>query len=163
MKILILSASTALAFAASLVNVGPLSTPATWRTSHYENVLGTSMEIKLGTTSETAATRAEEAAMAEIRRLNGILSGYDSSSEFSTWSRTRGAAVHVSPELMDVLSLWDAWKARTSGALNPAAEAVIRVWKPAIRKMPMQVSAHVATSAITSEIGRLKKGNKVCV
>ena len=69
--------------------------------------------------------------MAEIKRLNGILSGYDPTSEFSRWAGTRDQAVHVSPELMEVLQLWDSWRARTGGALNPAAEAIGRVWKKA--------------------------------
>ena len=121
----------------------------TWRTSHYENVLGTSMEVKLSTASETAATQAEEAAMAEIGRLNGILSGYDSTSEFSHWSRTRGEAIPVSPELMEVLRLWDSWRTRSSGALSPAAEAIVHVWKSAetARSMPAAVDLQAAVNA----------------
>ena len=131
MKILFLSATTAFAFAASLMTIGPPAEPVAWRTSYYENVLGTSMEMKLRAASDVAAAGAEDAAMAEIKRLNGILSGYDSTSEFSRWSRTQGEAVHVSPELMEVLRLWDSWKSRSGGALSPSAEAIGRVWKSA--------------------------------
>jgi thiamine biosynthesis lipoprotein ApbE len=89
------------------------------------------MEIKLIASSDAAAGRAENAALAEIRRLNSILSGYDPSSEFSRWAATQGQPVKVSPELVEVLGLWDSWRARTAGALNPAAETVGRVWKNA--------------------------------
>jgi thiamine biosynthesis lipoprotein len=76
-----------------------------WRTAHYENVLGTSMEIKLVAASEGCANRAEAAAMSEIKRLNSILSGYDPASEFSRWAHTRGESVRVSPELLEVLKV----------------------------------------------------------
>jgi thiamine biosynthesis lipoprotein ApbE len=105
------------------------------------------MEIKLIAASEADADRAEAAAMAEIKRLNGILSGYDPASEFSQWAGTRNRAVHVSPELMQVLHLWDSWRARTGGALNPAAEAVIRVWKQAEKAGTMPVGTDLSAAA----------------
>lgn len=58
----------------------------TWRISHYENVLGTSMELKLLAVSDVAEDSAATAAMNEIKRLNNILSGYDRASEFSRWA-----------------------------------------------------------------------------
>ena len=131
MKPLFVSAIAALAFAASFSGVGSRSKPLPWRTSHFENVLGTSMEIRLLADSQPDADRAEAAALAEIKRLNAILSGYDPASEFSRWAKTRDRAVPVSPELMEVLQLWDGWRSRTGGALNPAAEAIGRLWKKA--------------------------------
>lgn len=131
MKVLFPSAATLLALAASFASVGPQNIIGPWRTSHYENVLGTSMEIKLVAANEDAAERAEAAALAEIERLSKVLSGYDPASEFSRWARTRDIAVRVSPELMEVLKLWDSWRLRSGGALNPAAEAITRVWKQA--------------------------------
>jgi FAD:protein FMN transferase len=120
MKPLFLTATAVLALAASFASVGSRSKPAPWRTAHYENVLGTSMEIKLIAASQPDAERAEAAALTEIKRLNSILSGYDPTSEFSRWARTRDEAVRVSPELMEVLNLWDSWRTRSGGALNPA-------------------------------------------
>lgn len=148
MKPIILSATAFLALAASFAGVGSHSRPApNWLTAHYENVLGTSMEIKLMAASEADADRAETAALAEIQRLNGILSGYDPASEFSRWARTQGQAVRVSPELMEVLKLWDAWRARTGGALNPAAEAIGRVWKSAEAAGRLPTEADMAAAA----------------
>ena len=66
--------------------------PATKNTrtyvSHYENVLGTSMELKIKAASEKQAALAEKAALTEIKCLSKILSGYDASSEFSQWMKT---------------------------------------------------------------------------
>jgi hypothetical protein len=53
--------------------------------AHYENVLGTSLEIKTSVTSEYEATLAEQTVLQEIERLSKILSGYDINSEFNKW------------------------------------------------------------------------------
>lgn len=98
---------------------------------HYENILGTSLELKVGAASQAAAARAEQAALGEIERERKILSSWDPESEFSRWAQTRGQAVPVSPELFEVLGLFDLWRERTGGALDPAAEAITRVWKAA--------------------------------
>jgi thiamine biosynthesis lipoprotein ApbE len=81
----------------------------------FENVLGTSMELRL---DSPAPELAEAAALAEIDRLAAILSSYDSGSEFSRWARTHGSAVRVSPELLEVLGLYDYWRVRTGGAVS---------------------------------------------
>ena len=96
----------------------------------YENVLGTSFELKVLATPEVAQ-KAETAALAEIDRESAILSGYDPGSEFSRWFRTRGQAVAVSRELYDVLAGFDRYRSLTGGALNPAAETATRLWKQA--------------------------------
>lgn len=99
--------------------------------SNYENVLGTSMELKVLTDSEQKAAIAEAAALAEITRLSKILSGYDPSSEFSKWMQTNNQAIAVSKDLFQVLSLYDQWHNQTNGALNASAEAINQVWKTA--------------------------------
>lgn len=147
MKPLFFSALAIAALAVSFAAVGSHPKPVAWRAAHYENVLGTSMEIKLIASSEADADRADEAALAEIKRLNGILSGYDPTSEFSRWAQTRGEAVRVSPELMEVLKLWGTWQPRTGGALSPAAEAVGRVWKQAEKTGALPDSVEMTAAA----------------
>ncbi len=95
----------------------------------YDQVLGTSLDLKILASSVPAADAASEVVLAEITRQAGILSGYDPASEFSRWMRTRDVAVGVSPELFEVLERFDQWRARTDGALDAAAETVTRVWK----------------------------------
>ena len=99
--------------------------------AHYENVLGTSLEIKTSVYSEKQATIAEQTVLNEIERLSKILSGYDANSEFSKWMTTKNQTVKVSKELFSVLSLFDQWRIRTNGALDPAAELVNKIWKDA--------------------------------
>ncbi|HEY0161066.1 MAG TPA: DUF2271 domain-containing protein [Edaphobacter sp.] len=97
--------------------------------SHHENVLGTSLELKLRTSTNAEATKAEAAVLREIDRENSILSAWSNNSEFSRWVRTHNTAVKVSPELYDVLSLFDRFREQTSGALDASAETATRVWK----------------------------------
>ena len=100
-------------------------------TSHYENVLGTSLELKVSAVSQQASDKAQKAVLDEIARLNNILSAYDPNSEFSKWEHTRNIATPVSMELYEVLDLFDQWRTRTDGALDASAEAITKVWKKA--------------------------------
>lgn len=99
--------------------------------SHLENVMGTSLDVSVQATSQPAAQQAEATVLAEIARESKILSGYDPDSEFSRWLRSPGEPTKLSPELIDVLAAFDDWRTRTGGALDPAAEAIARVWQQA--------------------------------
>jgi thiamine biosynthesis lipoprotein ApbE len=116
---------------------------------NYENVLGTSLEVKVGAATPAAAKKAEAAVLSEIERNARILSGYEPGSEFSRWMKTRGVAVPVSRELFEVLSRFDRYRALTDGALDPAAEAVTRVWKSAAaaHRLPEQSEIRAAVEA----------------
>lgn len=98
---------------------------------NYEDVLGTSCMLKLTARSESSATEAQEAALAEIERLSAILSTYDPESEFSRWQRTIGSDVNVSPELFEVMALFEKWQSATGGALSPATGSATELWKQA--------------------------------
>lgn len=98
---------------------------------NYENVLGTSFTLKVVARSESAASKAEATALSEIDRLSKILNTYDSESEFSQWQNTYNSDVNVSQELFEVMSLFEEWQSKTSGALNPAVGIAIELWKKA--------------------------------
>ena len=100
---------------------------------HHENVMGTSLTLKINADSSADADRAEAAALNEIDRLSKILSTYDPSSEFSRWMRTRDRAVPVSAELHEVLSLFDTWRMRSNGALDASAAMIAKVWETAAK------------------------------
>ncbi len=102
--------------------------------SHFENVLGTSLELKISASSKYDATAAENAALHEISRMAKILSAYEANSEFSCWLRTLGQPVHISPELFEVLNLFDRWRLRSNGALDASAEVINKLWKQAAAK-----------------------------
>ena len=120
-------------------------------TSRYENVLGTSLDLKLSAPSHAAAERAQAAVLAEMDRQSRILSSWSPDSEFSRWSRTHNQPVAVSPELFEVLGMYDQWRVRTNGALNASAGQLIGVWKDAerARRLPSKgvLDAAVAVAA----------------
>ena len=117
--------------ATSAADTSAAPTRAQLYTTHYENVLGTSFDMKVVSASEAHADEAEAAALAEIDREAKILSSWDPNSEFSRWFRTQGQPVHVSPELFEVLGLFDKWRELTNGALDASAETISRVWQQA--------------------------------
>ncbi len=108
--------------------------------SNYENVLGTSLQLKILASSEAQAKQGEDLALAEIDREAKILSSWDVDSDFSRWFRTRNEPVRVAPELFEVLSLFDHWRDATHGALDASAETITRIWQTAAarQRLPSQ-------------------------
>ncbi len=117
---------------------------------HYENVLGTSLELKVMASSPAQSEQAEKAALAEIDRESHILSSWDPDSEFSRWFRTRDQPVLISPELFEVLGLFDKWRDRTHGALDASAETISQVWKKAAaeKRLPSQAELRAAFASV---------------
>lgn len=112
--------------------------------SGYENVLGTSMEIKIAAFDEQYALKAEQSALSEIDRLNRILSGYDATSEFMRWMKADRRPVEVSIELYEVLWLFEQWRIKTNGALDASAETINRVWRDAAKQNRLPSSIEIA-------------------
>lgn len=117
---------------------------------NYENVLGTSFALKLAASSRENAIEAEKAVLNEIDRLAGLLSAYDTESEFSQWQKTYNKDIPLSSELFEVLSLFDQWRSKTGGVLNPAAAVAIGLWSKAEleNKLPEKEEISDAVSAM---------------
>jgi FAD:protein FMN transferase len=92
------------------------------RTGNFESVLGTSLEIQVVAGTRRQAARAEVAALAEIRRLEGTFSVFRPDSELRRWCAAPGEEVAISSELARVLDAAAGWRSRTGGAFDPAAE-----------------------------------------
>lgn len=146
MRILSIVSASALALALATAGGSTTNTREHIYTFHYENVLGTSLELKVGAASMAQAQRAETAVLKEISRESAILSSWDQASEFSRWSRTRGTAVPVSDDLFRILGMYDQWRARTHGALDASAETVIRVWKNAAKENRLPRASELAAA-----------------
>jgi len=113
---------------------------------NYENVLGTSLDIKIAAADDQQAQKAETTALGEIERLNKILSGYDRNSEFSRWMNSPKAPLKVSPELFEVLSLFEDWRSKSGGALDASAETINRVWRNAAKQNRVPSSTEISTA-----------------
>jgi FAD:protein FMN transferase len=88
---------------------------AEWR-FHAEDVLGTRLDIFASCASPFVARCAADAAMAEIRRLDALLSRHNPASELSLLNASQGMA--VSPELFDVLARAAHWREVSDGAFD---------------------------------------------
>ncbi len=96
----------------------------------HENVLGTSLELRIEANTQAAAAQAEQVALREIDRLSKIFSHYDPNSELSTFlSLPTGSAMRVSSELYETLRKCDEWRRLSGGAFNPAVEQLSRQWQ----------------------------------
>jgi FAD:protein FMN transferase len=150
------------ALALALVTVGG-SSITTYRPYdfHYENVLGTSLDLKVIASSQASAREANAAVLAEVARESKILSSWDPASEVSRWTRTHGEPVRISDDLFHVLGLYDQWRTRTNGALDASAETVIRVWKNAAKanRLPSQNELNAAVSEMRQPQWKLDPAN----
>ena len=99
--------------------------PAQSYAFHYEDVLGTSFELQVVATHPDVAQSAEAAVLAEVDRLDRILSGYSATSELAKWQETHGVDVPVSTELADVLEAAEDWREWTGGAFNASAVSLL--------------------------------------
>lgn len=114
---------------------------------HHENVLGTSFELNVTAQSEEQADRAEEKALAEIDRLNEILSTYSPVSEVSRWLNTQGTEQKVSAELFEVLALFDSWREKTDGALSASVSTASALWHEAANRQTTPTDVQLANAA----------------
>jgi thiamine biosynthesis lipoprotein len=120
--------------------------------SHLERVLGTSLELQVTAASRPAAERAETAALAEVDRLEAILSGYSRTSELARWQATLHHDVPVSAELGAVLEAAEEWRQRTAGAFHPGAQALIDL----LRDGEVGAGSAPEASAVTALIRELR-------
>ncbi len=116
---------------------------------HHENVMGTSLELRVRAASSEAAGRAEAVVLRKIDRLSSIFSGYDPCSEFRRWQETQGSPVVVSRELFVVLSKADDYRRLTAGAFEPRVQALTDLWARSARadRLPSDEEIDRARSA----------------
>jgi FAD:protein FMN transferase len=91
---------------------------------YHENVMGTSLELRVIARGPEAAAWAEGRVLAEIDRLSRIFSSYDATSEFRLWQATRDQPVKLSDELFEILLACDHWRDQSGGAFDVRVEAL---------------------------------------
>ncbi len=112
----------------------------------HENVMGTSLELRVLADDRESARWAEDRVLREIDRLVLIFSGYDRASEFSRWQAAPRGPMNLSPELCEVLSASDAWRNRSGGAFDPRVEVMTRLWSRAAARGRMPADAELAAA-----------------
>lgn len=110
----------------------------------HDEILGTSLDLKIEVSSREKAVEVEGRILAEIERMRSILSTYDSQSEFSRWCRQPSGDLPVSAELFEVLALCERYRDLSSGAFNTSIQSVSRVWKDAEKKNQLPAGEDIA-------------------
>ena len=96
--------------------------------------MGTMFRIALYAADERTAGRASKAAFEYVARLDGIMSDYRATSELSLLCQKAGnGPVKVSADLFSILSISQAFAARTGGAFDVTAGPIIQLWRRARR------------------------------
>jgi thiamine biosynthesis lipoprotein len=91
--------------------------------------MGQAVHLQLFTPTEAAGYEAAQAALTELRRVEGVLSRFDPASDLSRLNFAAGRGpCPVSPDLAVVLAAADRFRAGTGGAFNVAIEPLMRAW-----------------------------------
>ncbi|MEI7547276.1 MAG: FAD:protein FMN transferase [Actinomycetota bacterium] len=98
----------------------------------HEPLLGTRVTIRLRATDARVAEAAERAVVAEIERLESVLSAYRTDSEWSRWRR--GELDRPGPEIVALLEFAAHWHSIGGGAFNPLVGVLRARWLRAVHE-----------------------------
>ncbi|HCC68282.1 MAG TPA: thiamine biosynthesis protein ApbE, partial [Nitrospiraceae bacterium] len=102
-----------------------------------ERVMGTTMTVTVVSPSERKAKDAVEAAFAEVKRLDKLLSHFSQDSELSAINRASGVnPVKVSPETLEVIKKAVDIARLTGGAFDPTIGPVVKLWDFKLKTIP---------------------------
>jgi thiamine biosynthesis lipoprotein len=109
----------------------PEAAPAPERYEFHQTEMGVPFRIVLYAPSPNSAEDAAAAAFQRIKRLNDIMTDYDSDSELSRLSQTSGQkqAVPVSPDLWVVLNRAQELAQRSEGAFDVTVGPYVNLWR----------------------------------
>jgi thiamine biosynthesis lipoprotein ApbE len=129
---------------------------------YHENVMGTSLELRVRTATRDSAEAAEERVLREIDRLSAIFSGFDPASELSRWQSGPAASTTVSAELFEVLQACDTWIQRSAGAFDPRVEALTRLYSSCagFDRLPSALELSRAKAAMKPPAWRLNAASR---
>jgi FAD:protein FMN transferase len=109
---------------------GPLPPLARERfVERWSWVMGQAVHLMVYADSDDLGLEACAKALAELRRLEGVLSVFDDASELSELNRTAGKRPHrPSKDLWHAVYEAEVFRQFTEGAFNPAIEPLMRAW-----------------------------------
>lgn len=96
---------------------------------HRDDVLGTSLDLHIDAPTAQAAA-GERAVLAEIARLDAVLSAWRADSELSRFNASTGPQ-DLSRDLRAVLTLCEQWRLRTDGLFSCRLGRLARRWREA--------------------------------
>jgi thiamine biosynthesis lipoprotein len=115
-----------------MVLLAARSRPAAAETAEAERrlvTMGTSLELRVEASDRPAALRASEEAVAEISRIENLLSTWKPGGALDKLNRScPGERVAVGREAANLLVEVEAWSQRTDGAFDPTVLPLVRAW-----------------------------------
>jgi thiamine biosynthesis lipoprotein len=143
--------SSILLLTASLV---PVLASAQDLSRHYEEVLGTSLDISIYVNDQSNAEAAIDAAVAEIARLEQALSTYREDSELMQLNLSRSSD-SASQALLDVLASCEEWIDRSQGTFSCRLGQVIDFWDAAEEAQQVPTRNDALAVARAARIGEI--------
>jgi len=122
---------------------------------HYENVLGTSMDLIVYGGIQAEQERAADVAVAEIARLEQILSTWRDDSEIMVLNRERTTS-QASADLLQVTEACESWMALSSGAFSCRMGQVIKLWDLAEANQEQPIVPNMLPTARTAQQGTIQ-------
>lgn len=95
----------------------------------HDHLLGTVIELRVETESESLAAAVNDRVVATCERLEAVFSVYDDRSELHRW--LRGELSEPSPEFCTVMAAALDWMVRSGGSFNPLAGELTARWQQA--------------------------------
>ena len=94
-------------------------------------LMGTVAELAVPARSESGARQALHAAVAELHRIEALMTRYRTDSDVGRFNQAAlGAPVPVSPETGEVIRAALGWAETSGGAFDPTLERLTRLWDP---------------------------------
>jgi len=122
--------------------------------------MGTRVRVSAEAAERGAAEGASEAALAEIERMERLLSTWDDASELSRLNRApRGEGVRLGAELASLLEEAERWATRTGRAFDPTVGALVQVWGVREGRASPPTLAEVAFARAATGPGALEIGD----
>ena len=149
-------AARAVLAVAALLPFGPASLgayePTAATVERRVESMGTTLDLVVRMKYREQALDASEAALAEIRRVEALLTTWKAGGELDRIDKgAPGQPVAVSLELAELLASDFAWIPRTRGAFDPTIQPLLRVWglrgKGRIPNAAVLAAARAATGA----------------
>ena len=130
---------------------------------HHENVLGTSLQMKVNATSKAIAKEAEKQVMTEIYRLALVYSTYDAKSEMRQWMDGENSDMSASKDLIGLFRMCEEQWTASQGAFDPRVGHVIELWKRAAKdqKLPDESELVTAVAAVKNQAWRIDDSKQI--
>jgi thiamine biosynthesis lipoprotein len=118
---------------------------------HYDDVLGTTLDLTLYGPDPAALASAADAALAEIKRLDAIISSQRSDSEVMRLNRER-LINGASPELLEIIELCTKWEGLAPQRFSCKLGRVISAWNQAeqTQTLPDRIKLQMLATTIAA-------------